>query len=300
MMLSVQSVTKRYGKTIALDSATFDLGAGEVLAVVGSNGAGKSTLIKAVIGLIHVEGDVLVDGVNVGRNGKAARTRIGYLPQNPVFHSDLNVRETALFYAQLRGVTSEAPRALVEAVGLGEHAEKQVGALSGGMRQRLALAVAQLGDPPLLMLDEPATGLDVTARLELRQFIRNQRAQGKAVLLSTHWLEDVPSIADSVLVLDGGRTTFHGSASQFAAREVARSRLYLRLNGHTNDAIPLIRSAGHEVALTGDWLSISCVATDKARVLEALMAAGITILDLRVEDAVPSGAGFGAVTGGES
>jgi len=297
-MLSVQSVTKTYGNTTALDSATFDVEAGEVLAVVGSNGAGKSTLIKAVIGLIHYSGEVFVDGISARRKGKAARARLGYLPQNPIFHHDLTVRETALFYAQLRRATPDAARSLIESVGLAEHAEKQVGALSGGMRQRLALAVAQLGDPPLLMLDEPATGLDVSARLELRQFIRAQRVNGKAIVLSTHWLEDVPSIADSVLVLDAGRTAFHGSAKQWSAREVARSQLHLRLNGSTSEAIPLIQSAGHEVSLTGDWLSISLPASEKARVLEALMAAGITIHDFRVEDAVPS-AELIATQGGE-
>ncbi len=295
-MLSVQSVSKTYSDTKALDSATFEVEPGEVLAVVGANGAGKSTLIKAIIGLIHYTGEVFVDGIRARRDGKAARARIGYLPQNPVFHHDLTVRETALFYAQLRRATPEDARTLIEAVGLGEHAEKRVAALSGGMRQRLALAVAQLGDPPLLMLDEPATGLDVSARLELRQFIRGQRTAGKAIVLSTHWLEDVPSIADSVLVLDAGRTSFLGSASKFAAREVARSQLYVRLNGRTDDAIPLIRSAGHDVSSTGDWLSISLPAVDKARVLEALISAGITIHDFRVEDAAPT---VGLVAGEE-
>src|SRR5690606_32677279 len=143
----------------------------------------------------------------------------------------------------------------IEGVGLGDHAEKLVGALSGGMRQRLGLALAQLGDPTLFVLDEPGTGLDVTARLELRDFIRAQRARGKSVLLSTHWLEDVPATADEVLVLDQARTVFHGPASQFAQANTARSRLFFRLNGHTNDAIPLIRDAGgDDMSRNGEWL----------------------------------------------
>jgi ABC-type multidrug transport system ATPase subunit len=299
LMLNVQSVTKRYGKTVALEGASLDLEAGQVLATVGSNGAGKSTLIKAVVGLIHFEGRVLVGGVDVARDGRAARRHIGYLPQNPAFHDDLNVRETAVFYARIRGASVEAARAAVEAVGLAEHAEKPVGALSGGMRQRLALAVAQVGDPPLLILDEPATGLDVAARLELRRFIREQRAHGKAVLLSTHWLEDVPTIADQVLVLDQGRTTYHGPSAGFAATATPRSRLYLRLNGHTADAISLIQPmATGEVARTGEWLAITCLADEKTRVLEVLLGAGITILDFRVEEAtVASDAALPATAG---
>ena len=139
---------------------------------------------------------ITVEGIDVSRDAKGARQRIGYLPQNPAFHADLTVAETALFYAQLRGASDARARTLVENVGLREHAEKQIRALSGGMRQRLALAIALLGDPPLLVLDEPGSGLDTSARLELRQLVQEQRAQGKAVALSTHWIEDVPYIAD--------------------------------------------------------------------------------------------------------
>ena len=296
-MLSVRSVTKRYGDAVVLDAETFDLDRGMVLAAVGSNGAGKSTLIKAIIGLVHVEGQVLVDGIDVARHGSEARARIGYLPQAPAFHPDLTVRETAVFYARMRRVPDAEARTAVEAVGLAEHAEKPVGALSGGMRQRLALALVQLGSPPLLILDEPGTGLDVTARLELRQFIREQRALGRTILLSTHWLEDIPAIADSVLVLDGGRTTFLGAASAYAAQAALQSRVFLRLNGHTADAVSLLRSAdAGEVGHTGEWLVVTCPAGEKARALEVLVAAGITILDFRVEDAAASAvAPFGEV-----
>jgi len=285
-MLSAQGVTKRYGNTTVLDGATFDLQGGQVLAVVGANGAGKSTLIKSIVGLMRFQGRILVDGVDVARDGKRARGRIGYLAQNPAFHVDLSVRETAMFYARLRGASEERAREAVEAVGLGGHAEKMVGALSGGMRQRLGLAVAQMGDPALFILDEPATGLDVAARLELRDFIRAQRARGKSVVLSTHWLEDVPATADHVLVLDQGRTTFLGPSSEFVRANAARSRLFFRLNGHTAQAIPLIAAAaGEEVARNGDWLAVTCPTGEKVKVFEALVEGGITILDFRVEEA---------------
>lgn len=286
-MLSVRGVTKQYGNTVVLDHATFDLERGTVLAALGSNGAGKSTLIKSIVGLIRVEGAILVDGIDVQRHGSRARAQIGYLPQAPAFHTDLTVSETAAFYARLRHVAETEAIDLVASVGLGEHYSKEVGALSGGMRQRLALALVQLGSPSLLVLDEPATGLDVDARLELRQFIRDQRARGHTVLLSTHWLEDIPAFADSVLVLDQGRTAFFGSATAYAARHALQSRLFLRLNGHTADAATLLRSASAgEVGRTGEWLTVTCPASEKGRALEVLVAAGITILDVRVEDSV--------------
>jgi ABC-2 type transport system ATP-binding protein len=283
-MLKVKKVSRQFGSGFALQPITFALEPGEVIAVVGSNGAGKTTLIKCLLGLIRFEGQVTVGGVDVGRKGKDARKLMGYLPQNPSFHGDLTVAETAVFYAQLRGVDEARAREAVEAVGLFEHADKQVGALSGGMKQRLALAVVQLGNPPVLILDEPATGLDVSARQELRTFILDGRRAGKATLLSTHWLEDVPSTADRVLVLKDGQVDFLGPSSAMATG-LPEPRLRLRLNGHTADAAPVIQAAVAlaEVNQEGEWLSVNCRPEDKGRVLQALVSSGITILDFRMD-----------------
>ena len=257
-----------------------------MIALIGPNGAGKSTLIKSVAGLIRHTGQITVGGVDVARQPKAARRLMGYLPQHPALHDDLTVRETAVFYADMKGVPHERARVGVEAAGLGDHAEKTVAALSGGMRQRLALAVALLADPPFLLLDEPGTGLDISARLELRHLVQEQRARGTAVLLSTHWLEDVPYIADRVLVLDGGCVASLGPASSLAGLGAPQSRLYLRLNGHSPEAIPLIARLfpGDSVNYSGDWLVVTTAAARKARVVEAVVEAGISILDLRVEE----------------
>jgi len=285
-LLNVQSLSKRYGKATVLDSVTFQLEPGAVLAVVGGNGAGKSTLIKSIVGLIRYDGQIDVDGIDVRRHGREARRRMGYLAQTPAFHTDLAVRETVIFYARLRHVSEEAARAAVEAVGLTEHAEKSVGALSGGMRQRLALAVAQLGDPALLVLDEPTSGLDISARLELRRFIQEQRGIGRTVIFSTHWMEDIASVADTVLVLDQGRMSFIGSADTFSRQMSPRSRMFMRLNGHGTEALPLLETiAPGGIAQTGEWVIVTCLSGDKGRVFEALVGAGISILDVRVEDA---------------
>lgn len=285
-MLRVADLGKRYGKAVALDSVTFDLGAGEVMALIGANGAGKSTLIKSVVGLVKHTGSVNVRGIDMAGEPKAARRLLGYLPQHSALHGDLTVRETAVFYADMKGVPHERAQSGVEAVGLTEHADKAVAALSGGMRQRLALAMALLADPPLLVLDEPGTGLDISARLELRHLVQEQRARGTAVLLSTHWLEDVPYIADRVLVLERGLVRSLGPASSLGGLGAPQSRLYLRLNGHSPEAIPLITRLfpGDPVDHTGDWLVVTTAAAQKARVVEAVVEAGMSILDLRVEE----------------
>jgi len=294
-MLNVNRVSRQFGEGFVLEPLTFNLDAGEVIAVVGANGAGKTTLIKCLLGLIRFDGEVRIDGIDVGRHGKAARKLMGYLPQNPAFHHDLTVAETALFYAQLRGVAEAKAREAVEAVGLVEHAGKRVGALSGGMKQRLALAIVKLGDPPVHILDEPATGLDVDARQDLRAFILEGRREGKATLLSTHWLEDVPSTADRVLVLKDGKLDFLGPSSAMADGW-SEPRLQLRLNGHTEDAGPVIKAAVAmaQVDREGEWLTVNCRPEDKGRVLQALADAGIAILDFRLtrtDVLSPTGAG---------
>lgn len=294
-MLTVQGLRKRYGRTPVLDSISFDLDAGRVLAIVGSNGAGKSTLLKSILGLVRFEGTVDLDGVDVARNGREARRRIGYQPQHPAFHGDLTVLETVAFYARIRGVPATAVQPAVEAVGLAPHAAKRVDALSGGMRQRLALAVAQLGDPPLLVLDEPTAGLDVAARLELRRFVQREQGRGRTVILSTHWMEEIPAMADLVLALEDGRVAYFGDAATFASASAPQARMFLRLNGRTEEALPLITSLAGNASHEGEWVAVTCLAASKAQVLAALFGAGIKVLDFRVEDApgVRSTAGRG-------
>jgi ABC-type multidrug transport system ATPase subunit len=285
-MLTVQNVRKHFGDTKAVDGISFELEGGKVAAVIGANGAGKTTLIKSIVGLIKYEGSIAIDGIDMAKKPKEARRRIGYVAQTPAFHPDMTVRETMTFYADLKQVDVKEAPPLLETVGLENQLDKRAGALSGGMRQRLALAVALLGNPPLLVLDEPVSGLDIAARIELRELVTRQRDAGTAVLLSTHWMEDVPYIADTTLVLDQGKLVFSGAASALTGEAAAGSRLFLRLNGHTPEAIPMIAAlTGREVEHSGDWLIASCPPTQKAGIVESLIASGVNILDFRVEEA---------------
>lgn len=286
-MLNVRNIGKKYRDVEALADVSFDLEAGSVTAVIGANGAGKTTLIKCITGLIRFNGDISVNGLDVRRRGKDARRLLGYLPQDQALHDDLTVAETARFHADLKGVDAQRAEEAIERAGLTDHASKKVAELSGGMRQRLALGVALLADPPLVILDEPVAGLDIHARLDLRKLVHDQRAAGKAVLLSTHWLEDVPYVADTILVLDRGRTVFHGPAEKLLAEDAPASRLYLRLNGRRSEALGVIRESGvgELIEETGDWVIVKCPAPRKAEIVDLVTGAGINVLDLRVEEA---------------
>jgi ABC-type multidrug transport system ATPase subunit len=203
-VVSAQNLSKHYGKVTALHALTFEASAGEAIALWGENGAGKTTLIKAALGLIDFEGRIAVAGCDVRRDGKAARRHVGYVPQEAVFY-DLSVQATMEFYARLKHVDFARILGLLEKLGLTAHARKPVPALSGGLKQRLALAIALLADPPVLLLDEPTANLDARARREYLALLTALRNENKTLIFASHRLEEVEALASRVLVLESGR-----------------------------------------------------------------------------------------------
>ncbi|HKZ83597.1 MAG TPA: nitrous oxide reductase family maturation protein NosD [Anaerolineae bacterium] len=204
MSVHIDRVTKQYGKVKALDGVSCEVRSGEAVALWGANGAGKTTLLKAVIGLIDFQGEILIGGHDVRRAGKRARRSIGYVPQETVFY-DWSVQATMEFYARLKKVDPGRIAPLLDRLGLVEHATKQVSALSGGLKQRLALAIALLADPPVLLLDEPTANLDAQARADYLRQLSTLRKEGRTVIFASHRLEEIDALADRVLVLEGGR-----------------------------------------------------------------------------------------------
>lgn len=185
-MIQVRGLTKSYGATRVLDGVDLDVEGGEVLLLLGTNGAGKSTLFRCLLGIEGYGGDIRVDGLDPLEDGRATRSRIGYMPQSDGLHADLTAAETLDFYADLRGVDRAEGRGLLDEVGLADAADLRVAELSGGMRQRLAFAISLLGDPPVLLLDEPTSSLDGWSRDLLMDRVRSLAGSGKAVVLSTH------------------------------------------------------------------------------------------------------------------
>ncbi len=201
----VAAISKRYDKMTALSEVTFEVQNGDALALWGANGAGKTTLLKALLGLIDFEGAIHIAGHDVKRAGKVARRHIGYVPQETIFY-DISVQATMEFYARLKHVTSDRIPVLLQRLGLSDHARKPVPALSGGLKQRLALALALLADPPVLLLDEPTASLDAQAQRDYLALLHSLRAdEGKTIIFASHRLEEVEALANRVLVLEGGR-----------------------------------------------------------------------------------------------
>lgn len=204
LTVGVAGVNKRYGKVTALEGISFQVRAGEAIALWGENGAGKTTLIKAILGLIHYQGVIQVAAHDALRDGKAARRSIGYVPQETAYY-DMSVQATMAFYSRLKGSSPERIDLLLSKLGLKEHARKPVQALSGGLKQRLALAVALLSDPPILLLDEPTANLDARARRDYLDLLVELHKERKTIIFASHRLEEVELLADRVLVLEEGK-----------------------------------------------------------------------------------------------
>ncbi|MCL4869713.1 MAG: nitrous oxide reductase family maturation protein NosD [Anaerolineae bacterium] len=201
--LAIQQVSKQYGPVHALRRVSLTAQPGQAIALWGENGAGKTTLIKAILGLISYEGSIHVLGQDGRKQGKAVRRLIGYVPQELVL-SDWSVRATMQFFCRLKQANPQRIEGLLTQLGLLDHQHKPVPALSGGLRQRLALALALLDDPPILLLDEVTANLDTQARWEYLDLLAGLCQQGKTILFASHRLEEVEALADKVLLLEQG------------------------------------------------------------------------------------------------
>ncbi|AXG79400.1 ABC transporter ATP-binding protein [Streptomyces paludis] len=226
----ITDLTVRYGRATALDNVSLTLTTG-ITGLLGPNGAGKTTLLRVLAtALVPTAGDIQVLGRDprTPRERQEVRRRMGYLPQSPGFHRHFTAFEFVDYVAILKEHTVRSARhaevrRVLDAVGLSAERSKKLKALSGGMRQRVALAATLIGDPELLILDEPTVGLDPEQRLRFRELIADL-GEGRTVLLSTHQTEDVAALCGRVVVLGGGRLR-HDATPQ-GLSELARGRVW--------------------------------------------------------------------------
>lgn len=206
-MISIQRVTKRFGKLVALHEVSLDVGRGERVALIGSNGSGKTTLLRAMLGLVRVEGKIVIDGVDVARHPERALERVAYVPQvAPPLEAP--VSETVRAIAALRQLEVAAVERCAAELGLSlaELAERRVRDLSGGMKQKLLAALALASDPDLLICDEPTANLDLRARERFFQLV-DARERERTLILCSHRADDVARLVHRVIELDEGRVT---------------------------------------------------------------------------------------------
>ena len=214
MELTIQSLTKTYGNKVALREFSYTFTPG-IYGILGANGAGKSTLMNLITDNVKRDsGGILWNGTDILKLGRSFRREVGYMPQQQGMYPDYSARDFLHYMAAVKELPRKESRTqieeLLEVVNLSGDAHKRLGGFSGGMRQRLLLAQALLGDPKILILDEPTAGLDPKERLRLRQYI-SDLARDKIVFLTTHIVSDIESIANDVLLMKQGDLVAHGT-----------------------------------------------------------------------------------------
>jgi nitrous oxidase accessory protein len=286
LMIKVTHLTKKFGNFTAIDNLSFEVAAGEAVALWGPNGAGKTTVIRSLLGLLSAGGELRINGFDAQREGKRARAMIGYVPQELAFYDDLSARETLSFYAALKQAPEPRIAEVLAEVGLAGHARKAVAALSGGMKQRLALATALLSDPPLLILDEPTSNLDTAARDDFIKLLLRQKEQGKTLLFTSHRLEEVEALADRVLVLEEGRLKLScDTPTELAGRLGMTLSLKLIMPAaFRDDALSLLRAQGFAASQNGIGLRVAVLPSAKLAPLQTLLAENIEVYNFEIEN----------------
>ena len=278
-MIRAEQVTKRYGPVTAVDALSFEVSRGETFALIGPNGAGKTTTLKLLLGLAHPDAGVISIGPGrVPPRDVRARHGLGYVPQRVEFPRDRTVAEVLGFYAELRGLPRGAVDQSLARVRLEDLAGRRAGDLSGGYMQRLALAQALLGDPDLLVLDEPTASLDPEATWEFRSLIEQLQREDKTILLCSHLLSEVERIADRVLIMVDGRRAALESIAALRTRQVGATRLHVELAGDSAPAFAALEPRGFALEVRPDHTIVVETANGGGLdALEALRTAGVAV-----------------------
>jgi ABC-2 type transport system ATP-binding protein len=236
MKMDVRNLVRHFGRTRAVDGVSFSIESGRVLGFVGPNGAGKTTTMRIMATLDEpTSGDILLDGVSLTDYPEEARRAVGYMPDSLPAHSDMTVWEYLDFFARAYGLRGPALTQAVNQVeaftGLGHMREKTLNALSKGMKQRVSLARALVHNPSILIMDEPAAGLDPRARIELRELIIALAETGKAVFISSHILSELSEVCHDVVIIELGRIVHSGAARPVSSDAQPQIAVILRALG---------------------------------------------------------------------
>jgi ABC-2 type transport system ATP-binding protein len=287
--IRVEHVSRWYGNVVAVNDISFDVAAG-VTGLLGPNGAGKTTLLHMIAGLLAPSaGSIRVQGQPAWANPDLYR-RVGLVPEREAVHPFLTGREFALANARLHGLPDPAAAAerAIEMVDLAESAHRRIGTYSKGMRQRIKMAAALVHDPPVLILDEPFNGMDPRQRLHMFELLRAMAAEGRTVLLSSHILEEVERIADSVLVIYAGRLAASGDFRSIRRLMTDRPHVYFMRSSDDRRlaSVLLAEDSVFGIELDGKGLMVrtSDLGRFTRRVPQVARSAGISLLELAPTD----------------
>jgi ABC-2 type transport system ATP-binding protein len=263
-MIETKNLTKNYGTLTAVDDLNLTIKEGDIFGFIGPNGAGKTTTMRILVTLLEpFGGSAFIDGLDVRKDGKKVRRIVGYMPDFMGVYDDLKVFEYLEFFAAAFGIERKKRKSIVEGVleltDLESKKSATVDSLSRGMQQRLGLARVLIHDPKVLILDEPASGLDPRARIEIRELLRELKRMGKTIMISSHILSELEEICDNVGIIEHGRLVFSGTLEEIRPRLGIESKVRVRVAEHQDKAIELlsalpqvrhVQTIGNEIAVT--------------------------------------------------
>ena len=246
-MIQTKGLCKRYGNLEAIVDLNLGISKGEIFGFIGPNGAGKTTTMRILATLLEpTKGQAFIDGLDVRKEGHKVRRTIGYMPDFMGVYDDLKVFEYLEFFAAAFGIESKKRKSIVEGVleltDLQVKRTETVDSLSRGMQQRLGLARVLLHDPKVLILDEPASGLDPRARIEIRELLRELKKMGKTIMISSHILSELEEICDHVGIIENGRLIFSGSMEQIRHRMGLGNKVKVQVAANQERAVELLKS----------------------------------------------------------
>lgn len=245
-MIEVKNLVKYYGRHRAVDDLSFVVDTGKVVGFLGPNGAGKSTTMNMITGYIApTSGKVLIDGIDMGQKPEKAKAKIGYLPEIPPLYQDLRVREYLVFTAELKKMVRKRRDAMVrevmEKTGILDVSERLIRHLSKGYRQRVGLAGAMVGDPDILILDEPTVGLDPAQIVEMRELIRSL-SKDHTVLLSSHIMQEISAVCDEIIVINQGRMMAAGTPEELTRQIRRKNGIKCVVKGERDQILPALHA----------------------------------------------------------
>ena len=292
-MIELQGVTRVFGQTRAVDNVSFMVPRGSVFGYIGPNGAGKTTSMRILATLeLPSEGDAYIEGLSSVNDPDRVRRRLGFMPDAFGSYSDTNCAEYLDFFARSNGLVGRERtrriRWVMDFAGLRGMAEKPITGLSKGMRQRLCLGRALIHDPSVLILDEPAAGLDPRARIELRQIIRSLAADGKTILISSHILSELAEMCDRVGIIEQGRLLANDTVQGLKVNSQTHVELIVVVDGDTDPALSVLTQLDGISDLVTTNQSIQFrIAGGRPRqvdVLHRLCDARVAVLEYRIVD----------------
>ena len=286
-MIEIKKLYKHYGDFVALNNLDLSIGKGELFGFVGPNGAGKTTTMRILSGLLKADGgEVYIGEVNAIEDNQALKKKIGYMPDFFGVYDNLKAIEYMEFYASIYGITGKKARKLcmelMELVNLSDKAEFYVDSLSRGMKQRLCLARSLVHNPDLLILDEPASGLDPRARFEMKGILKNLNDMGKTIIISSHILSELAEMCTTIGIIEKGSMVTKGTVDEIMSRLVVSNPIKIQIIENKEEAVKIFKEEPlvKNISIDGDYISLGFTGEqeDEAELLAKLIRNNIKVV----------------------